>query len=110
MLPGRRASSASSTFSTTSRASLWTLTTLADRAGVSPRSLQEGFARYVGASPMRYLTQVRLDRAHHRLQVSDPDDVTASTIASTWGFTNYGRFAQAYRRRFGASPAATLRG
>lgn len=89
---------------------LWTLTGLADRVGVSPRSLQEGFARHVGASPMRYLNQVRLDRAHHQLQVADPDHVTASTIASTWGFTNYGRFAAAYRRRFGASPAATLHG
>lgn len=89
---------------------LWTLTDLASRVGVSARSLQEGFARHVGASPMRYLTQVRLDRAHRQLQVSNPDDITASTVASSWGFTNYGRFAEAYRRRFGTSPAATLRG
>lgn len=88
---------------------LWTLTGVASAVGVGPRSLQDGFARHVGTSPMRYLTQVRLDGAHRDLQVSDPDDVTASTVASAWGFNNYGRFAEAYRRRFGQSPAATLR-
>ena len=54
---------------------------------------------------MRYLRQVRLDRAH--------DDLTqahgsVADIAYHWGFTNLGRFARAYRDRFGEFPAATL--
>jgi AraC-like DNA-binding protein len=56
---------------------------------------------------MRYLRQVRLDRAH--------DDLTRAhgSVADTayhWGFTNLGRFARAYRDRFGEFPAATLDG
>ncbi|MFC6258767.1 hypothetical protein ACFP5Z_17115 [Kocuria oceani] len=31
-------------------------------------------------------------------------------VAGRWGFTHRGRFAAAYRERFGENPAATLRG
>jgi transcriptional regulator GlxA family with amidase domain len=31
-----------------------------------------------------------------------------TAVAWRWGFTHMGRFAIAYRRRFGESPSATL--
>ena len=44
-----------------------TLAGLAQIASCSLRSLQEGFRRYVGLTPMQYLRQIRLEHAHHDL-------------------------------------------
>jgi len=82
---------------------------LAQVAGMSVRSLQEGFRRYVGCAPMAYVQRVRLGRAHEALQRADPQRVTVSTVAHRWGFAHLGRFASAYRKRFGVSPSETLR-
>jgi AraC-like DNA-binding protein len=58
---------------------------------------------------MVYLREVRLNRVHDELLSAAPDDVTVSVVASRWGFLHHGRFAEAYRRKFGCSPSATLR-
>ena len=55
------------------------------------------------------MREVRMARAHQELVASDPDATTATLIAYTWGFGNYGRFAIAYRRRYGCTPSETLR-
>jgi AraC-like DNA-binding protein len=83
---------------------------LARIAGTSVRSLQEGFRRHVGCAPMTYLQQVRLSRAQEALRRADPLRVTVSAVAHRWGFAHLGRFASAYRARFGESPSETLRG
>ncbi|MEV4641623.1 AraC family transcriptional regulator [Actinoplanes sp. NPDC049548] len=83
---------------------------LAQVAGVSVRSLQEGFRRYVGCAPMTYLLQVRLARAHEALRREDPSRTTVAAVAHRWGFAHLGRFASAYRARFGVAPSETLRG
>jgi AraC-like DNA-binding protein len=83
---------------------------LAGIAGISVRSLQEGFRRHVGCAPMTYLQEVRLTRVHEDLGTADPALVTVTTVAHRWGFTHLGRFASAYRARFGVSPSARLRG
>jgi len=82
---------------------------MATIAGMSLRSLQSGFRRHVGDAPMAYLQQVRLTRVHETLRRSDPAEVTVAEVAHRWGFTHLGRFASAYRNRFGESPSATLR-
>jgi AraC-like DNA-binding protein len=82
--------------------------TLAEIAGLSVRSLQEGFRRHVGCAPMAYLRQVRLDRAHAALLAADPARTTVAAVAHRWGFTHLGRFASSYRARFGGSPSDTL--
>ena len=64
----------------------WTTATLARRVAVSPRSLQDGFARSVGVPPMRYLREVRLQRAHNDVRVADPGTVTVAQVAGRWGF------------------------
>lgn len=83
--------------------------TLAALAGISVRSLQEGFRRHVNCAPMAYLQHVRLDRVHADLRAADPARVTVAAIAHRWGFAHLGRFAAAYRARFGVSPSETLR-
>jgi transcriptional regulator GlxA family with amidase domain len=86
-----------------------TVSSIAARCHVSVRSLQQGFRRYVGASPMAYLREVRLRRAHQSLLESDPSTTSVSSIAYHWGFTNLGRFAAAHTARYDEPPAATLR-
>jgi AraC-like DNA-binding protein len=82
---------------------------LAGIAGMSVRSLQESFRRYMGCAPMAYLQQVRLVRAHDALRRADPTRITVAAVAHRWGFAHLGRFASAYRVRFGQSPSETLR-
>ncbi|MCV7409404.1 AraC family transcriptional regulator [Mycobacterium florentinum] len=86
-----------------------TVSVLAERSYVSVRSLQQGFRDYLDVSPMEYLRQVRLRRAHDMLLDSDPSHVTVASVACRWGFTNPGRFATAHTQRYGESPSETLR-
>jgi AraC-like DNA-binding protein len=82
---------------------------LAGITGVSVRSLQEGFRRHLGCTPMAYLQQVRLERARESLRDADPTRVTVASIAHRWGFAHLGRFAAVYRARFGECPSESLR-
>jgi AraC-like DNA-binding protein len=86
-----------------------TVSTLAARSHVSVRSLQAGFRSHLGTSPMAYLREVRLRRAHETLRSSDPSSTTVASVAYQWGFTNLGRFAAAHTARYGETPAVTLR-
>lgn len=83
---------------------------LARVAGVSARSLQDGFQRHLDTSPMAYLREVRLSLVHQELRQADPGAGTVTEIAYRCGFVHLGRFAALYRRRYGVSPSATLRG
>ncbi|WP_179377473.1 AraC family transcriptional regulator [Rhodococcus sp. ACS1] len=88
-----------------------TTAVLAARTGVSVRSLQQGFNRYLGTTPMRYLQTVRLDRAHADLVQARGDVMTrVEDVAYRWGFAHAPRFAAMYRRRFGINPSQTLHG
>ncbi|MFI7602151.1 AraC family transcriptional regulator [Actinoplanes sp. NPDC049681] len=80
---------------------------LAQLSGVGVRTLQDGFRRHVGASPVSYLRHVRLSRVHDDLRRGAVH--TVAEAASRWGFTHLGRFAAAYQRRYGTSPSTTLR-
>jgi AraC-like DNA-binding protein len=82
---------------------------LATIAGVGVRVLQESFRRHVGMPPLTYLRRLRLDGVHAELSRGDPRQVSVSEVAYRWGFTHLGRFAGAYRARFGVPPSQTLR-
>ena len=82
----------------------FSLSDLARSAGVSARTLQYAFQERFEISPMQFLRQVRLDRAHDDLVEGTG---TVAEVAAYWGFTNLGRFARAYRQRFGESPVDT---
>lgn len=87
----------------------WTTSSLAGRVAVSARSLQEGFQRCAGVPPMRYLRDVRLNRVHDDLRSATPETVSVCQVARRWGFRYLGRFAAAYRQKFGQTPSETLR-
>lgn len=86
-----------------------TLKDLAEIAATSQRSLIRGFQKYKNTSPISYLRLLRLERAREDLMLADPDEDLVISIANKWGFYNLGRFAKAYRKRFGENPADTLR-
>ncbi|GIH76462.1 AraC family transcriptional regulator [Planobispora longispora] len=83
---------------------------VARAVAVSGRSLQEGFRRHLGLTPMGYLRDVRLDRVHQELLAGDPARCTVTGVAMRWGFPHQGRFAALYRARHGRTPSQTLRG
>ncbi|GLZ81943.1 transcriptional regulator [Actinorhabdospora filicis] len=85
-----------------------TVSSLAREAGVSVRALQLGFRRNLDTTPTDYLRRVRLQRARAELQAGG-DGLTVSEVAWRWGFTHLGRFATAYRLRYGEPPSRTLR-
>ena len=82
---------------------------LAQIAGVSLRSLRQEFHRQVGVAPMAYVRWVRMSRAHQDLRTADPATTSVADVARRWGYVRPGRFAAAYRARYHASPAETLR-
>lgn len=85
-----------------------TLDEIAAHAGVSGRSLTNGFRDFRGASPMAYFSNLRLERARQDL-MQRASGATVTSVANHWGFHHLSSFASLYRRRFGASPAETLR-
>jgi AraC-like DNA-binding protein len=87
-----------------------TISDIATAAGVTPRSVQYGFARHMDMTPMAYLQRVRLGFAHRDLKAADPaDGVTVVEVARRWGFTKASRFAGEYRTVYGQPPSLTLR-
>lgn len=89
-------------------ASAVSLKDLAGIAGISPRTLHEGFRKYRGYSPMRYLRQRRIQAV--RDELTNPREMTTVTNAALkWGFNHLGRFSAYYARQFGESPSDTLR-
>ena len=88
-----------------------TVREIAAAAGVGVRSLQAAFRAQLGESPSAYAQRARLAGAHAALRDADPGDGTTVTeVALRFGFAHTGRFAAAYRRRYGQAPSATLRG
>ena len=78
---------------------------LAAVAALSPRAIQAGFRDLLGVPPTAYLRGVRLDRVHLELASGG----SATDVATRWGFFHLSRFAEQYRKRFGALPSETAR-
>ena len=78
-------------------------------AGVCERTLRNAFHAVHGVSPKQYLMQRGLDAAHAALQHTRAERGAVTHVATDYGFFELGRFAAAYRRRFGERPSDTLR-
>jgi AraC-like DNA-binding protein len=83
------------------------LDTLAREAGVSPRTLQNGFTQFLQISPGGYIRERRLEAVHRALQAAPDRSVTDIFIEH--GVHSFGHFAKAYTRRFGCLPSVTAR-
>ncbi|WP_340540107.1 AraC family transcriptional regulator [Nocardioides sp. GXZ039] len=86
----------------------WRVADLAAECGVSVRSLQEGFRRERGVTPLGEIRDARLARARADLLAGTPDSTSVTEVAARWGFFHLGRFAQVYRERHGETPSQTL--
>lgn len=83
---------------------------IARNVHMSIRAIQQGFRDELGTTPMLYLRDRRLERAHEDLTDIIPSDgVTVTDVAERWGFTHLGNFAVLYKKRWGESPSETLR-
>jgi AraC-like DNA-binding protein len=78
---------------------------IAEAAGISIRSLTAAFRARHRTSPMKFIEGLRLDAAHAMLAHGQR---SVTEVAVELGFSNLGRFAAAYRRRFGVAPSRTL--
>ena len=85
-----------------------TIAKLAEAAGVSERTLHDGFRRFCATTPMARLTALRLAAARRCLLKAEPG-MTVGRAAAEAGFFQFGRFAGCYREAFGELPSATLR-
>jgi AraC-like DNA-binding protein len=86
-----------------SPAQAWTLEELARTAGTSRSVLAERFQHLVGTSPMQYLTEWRMLLAMNLLRRSN---APLAQIAENVGYQTDTAFSRAFRREFGAPPAA----
>jgi AraC-like DNA-binding protein len=84
----------------------WTLEELARVAGTSRSALAERFQNLVGSSPIQYLTRWRMLMASNLLSRSN---ASMSRIAEAVGYQTDTAFSRAFRREFGAPPAAWRR-
>ncbi|MBP0463824.1 helix-turn-helix transcriptional regulator [Roseomonas sp. PWR1] len=81
---------------------------VADAAGCSVRSLQQGFQRFRDMTPLEAIRRARLEAARQALRSGEARG-TVTELALRFGFTNPGRFARMYRAAYGESPVGDLR-
>jgi len=88
-------------------AEIATLSDVAATCGISVRTLEQAFRSELDNSPRAFLTELRLQEARRLLSGSGRvRSVTEAAMAC--GFSHMGRFSDAYNRRFGELPSATL--
>ena len=84
-----------------------TVERIAQAVGVGPRRLQAAFKSELGKSPREMLSEIRLENAHGLLLAPEAW-TTVTDVAFESGFAHLGRFAAAYRQRYGEAPSQTL--
>jgi AraC-like DNA-binding protein len=80
---------------------------LARETGHSVSSIFRAFRQHRGYTPMQFLRSERMKMARARLLNAAHSD-NVSRIAMECGFAHLGRFAIAYRERFGETPSETI--
>jgi transcriptional regulator GlxA family with amidase domain len=85
-----------------------TIEAIANAGGCSVRALQLAFRSFRGTTPMASLQRIRLAAA--RVEILRIDGAQSlARIAAEHGFSNPSRFAQLFRRTYGAYPSEALR-
>jgi AraC-like DNA-binding protein len=84
----------------------WTLTSLADEAGMSRSAFAERFRMRLGESPMAYVTAWRMDVAARLLRT---ENLPLARVAERVGYQSEAAFHRAFRRAQGVTPGAFAR-
>ncbi|WP_168990577.1 AraC family transcriptional regulator [Aureimonas flava] len=85
-----------------------TVGSVAAAARVSVRTLQSAFRAHTGRTPLGYILDRRMERAHADL-LANGGRLAVSQIAYRWGFLHMGEFSRRYRQRYGCTPSQTSR-
>lgn len=85
------------------------LSAICAAVGVAQRTLNLACQEFLGQGAVAYARARRLDLVRHRLLASSPAGTQVTAVAMEYGFWELGRFALAYRLRFGERPQETLR-
>lgn len=85
----------------------WTLETLARKIGMSRSAFAERFKQLVGITPMRYVTDWRMQVAATLLQTTER---SIAVIAEQCGYTSEVAFRKAFRSVIGVPPGQFRRG
>lgn len=85
-----------------------TLSSIAQSANVSVRTLETGFRAFKGATPGSYLRTLRL-RAARKDLLDRSNQQSIREICLKWGFFHAGRFSALYRSVYGEGPRETRR-
>ncbi|WP_182084053.1 AraC family transcriptional regulator [Aureimonas sp. ME7] len=85
-----------------------TVSQIARAAAASVRTLQASFRSQTGQTPIGYILERRLERAHADLQ-ANAGRLHVSQIAYRWGFFHLSDFSRRYRTRYGCLPSETSR-
>lgn len=80
---------------------------LAVASGVARRTLEKHFRRFVGRSPSQVRRELVLQQVRRELLRAQAE-ASITEIALRCGVSHLGRFALAYRRRYGENPSVTL--
>lgn len=83
----------------------WTLSELAQEAGMSRASFASHFKRSTGTSPMDYLTDWRMSLAQARMA----SGATVKQVAREVGYDSPAAFTRAFAKKLGQSPTAWAR-
>ena len=81
---------------------------LAEVSGRSIRSLSRIFQQKHGMGPMTFLRRRRLEAIYLDLLRAEPGSTTVTQVASSYGFSHFGKFSIEYKTAFGESPSASL--
>lgn len=79
----------------------WTLEDLARKIGMSRSAFAERFKHLVGMTPMRYITEWRMQEAAELLQTTE---LSIAAIAEQCGYTSEVAFRKAFRSVIGVPP------
>jgi AraC-like DNA-binding protein len=87
-------------------AEAWTMEQVAGRVGLSRSALHERFVRFIGLTPMQYLTNWRMQIASRLLTQSS---ATLASVALDAGYESDAAFSRAFKRAVGVSPSVWRR-
>jgi AraC-like DNA-binding protein len=85
----------------------WTVDMLAQQVAASRSVLADRFTQVLGVSPIRYLTQWRMELAAQMLR-TEPH-LGIATIADRVGYESEAAFSRAFKRHVGCAPASWSR-
>jgi AraC-like DNA-binding protein len=80
----------------------WTVRNLAEVAAMSRSAFSERFKALVGEAPVRYVTQLRLERAARLFRSTD---ATLADVARSVGYGSEEALSRAFKARFGVAPS-----